>query len=181
LIPISGDEELISTDSPSIQGIEWRQVTDPKLLSNDDLAARAALIEQATGEHYDIRTLRLLPYETRTCSFELIAGEQHPVGLLWTALINEYRARVLVFVIASGYQDRGLGSHAWDMMLADLHATGINLIQLEVNTLDHGALRLYRRLSLKQIGVIREYYTRSDGILMEWSAPTGRPINPLPL
>jgi len=152
--------------------VKWHRVCAPAHIGAEGLAARAALIEESTGEQYDAQTLRILPYESESCSFELDVGGLHPAGLLWTTIVNNQRARILVFAIAPAFQDQGLGSHVWGMMQEDLQALGIRKVQLEVHVGNSGALRLYERLGMNAVGVIREYYLTGDGILMEWDVPS---------
>ncbi len=161
---------MLALDQGAGGEVKWRRVCAPAQIDARGLSARAALIELATGEQYDVQTLRLLPYETKSCSFELDVGGAHPGGLLWTTLVNRERARILVFAIAPEYQDRGLGSHVWRMMQSDLRALAIRKVQLEVHVENRRALRLYKRLGMDAVGLIREYYATGDGILMEWDS-----------
>ena len=111
----------------------WQRVSIPSQVDANGLAARAALIEDVTGEQYDVQSLRGLPYEAELCSFELDIGQIHPAGLLWTTLVNGMRVRILVFAIAVGFQGLGLGSQVWGMMREDLRSLGIAKVQLEVH------------------------------------------------
>jgi len=169
-IPKKEGEVLLALDRGAGGEVKWRRVCAPAQIDARGLTARAALIEQATGEQYDVQTLRRLPYETKSCSFELDVGETHPAGLLWTTIVNCERARILVFAIAPEFQDRGLGSHVWRMMQGDLQALGIRKVQLEVHVENRGAVRLYERLGMNAVGIIGGYYLTGDGILMEWDA-----------
>jgi len=161
---------LLTLDRGAGIEVKWRRVCAPAQIDVRGLTARAALIEQATGEQYDVQTLRSLPYESKSCSFELDVGGAHPAGLLWTTIVNRERARILVFAIAPEFQDMGLGSHVWRMMQGDLQALGIRKVQLEVHVENSGALRLYERLGMNAVGFIRGYYLTGDGILMEWDS-----------
>ena len=161
----------MAPDLESGCGAKWRRVRAAQRLDAGELAARAALIEQVTGEKYDPPSLRGLPYESEVCSFELDVGLAQPAGLLWTTLVSETRARVLIFAIAADFQDRGFGTQVWKMMQEDLLSLGITLVQLEVHASNLAALRLYERLGLNRVGYIRDYYASGDGILMEWTSP----------
>ncbi|SFP72522.1 GNAT family N-acetyltransferase [Sphingomonas rubra] len=87
--------------------------------------------------------------------------EEVPTGFaLWRTIMDE--AELLLLAVAPGHRRRGVGGALLRAMIADVAASGVATIHLEVRA-GNDAVALYRTAGFAKIGERRGYYRSRDG------------------
>lgn len=76
--------------------------------------------------------------------------------MVWMRVVDE--VHLLNIALSPARQGRGLGSWMMRQLMSQVRAAGIDQILLEVRPSNMLAIRLYRRLGFKEIGVRKGYY-----------------------
>lgn len=101
------------------------------------------------GVRADIFQQQDLPYGF--CLYRVVAGE----------------AELISVAVDPSYQKQGLASHIMTYLLQNLSDSGALDLFLEVRKDNYAAISLYQRFGLKQIGIRKGYYKKSDGQLVD--------------
>jgi acetyltransferase len=136
------------------------RIVTVRLLANGDTATVAALFERlgpASREHRFHGTKpRLTPRELDALArvdgdhHVLVAyldGDPQPAAIARVVRdADDRRTGDIAFEVADVYQGFGIGTHLVDLLLADARAAGIARVEALVQTRNHPALRLLRRV-----------------------------------
>jgi len=150
--------------------LAWRLHPDAAEALNEAAWRRCSqLVEECTGEYYESEQLRRLPLAEEFGCLVLEADRRpgRPHGLLFSMRLDETTARVLLFLVESSLQNRGLGGQAWVEFTRLASQDGVETVQLEVREDNPGGQRFYHRLGLEAVGCLECYYgDGGEGLLM---------------
>ena len=150
--------------------LAWRLYPDAALALDEAAWRRCSqLVEECTGEYYESEQLQRLPLaeEFGCLVMESIRRPGRPLGLLFSMRLDETTARVLLFLVESSLQNRGLGGQAWVEFARLASQDGVETVQLEVREDNPGGQRFYHRLGLEAVGCLECYYgDGGEGLLM---------------
>ncbi|RUA04269.1 MAG: hypothetical protein DSY88_03590 [Candidatus Poseidoniales archaeon] len=150
--------------------LAWRLHPDAAEALNEAAWRRCSqLVEECTGEYYESEQLRRLPLAEEFGCLVLEANSRpgRPHGLLFSMRLDETTARVLLFLVESSLQNRGLGGQAWVEFSRLASQDGVETVQLEVREDNPGGQRFYHRLGLEAVGCLECYYgDGGEGLLM---------------
>ena len=150
--------------------LAWRLHPDAAEALNEAAWRRCSqLVEECTGEYYESEQLRRLPLAEEFGCLVLEANSRpgRPHGLRFSMRLDETTARVLLFLVESSLQNRGLGGQAWVEFSRLASQDGVETVQLEVREDNPGGQRFYHRLGLEAVGCLECYYgDGGEGLLM---------------
>ena len=150
--------------------LAWRLYPDAALALDEAAWRRCSqLVEECTGEYYESEQLQRLPLaeEFGCLVLESIRRPGRPLGLLFSMRLDETTARVLLFLVESNIQNRGLGEQAWEEFAQLARQDGVDWVQLEVREDNLDGQRFYHRFGLEAVGCLESYYgDGGDGMLM---------------
>ena len=73
-------------------------------------------------------------------------------------------------VVKKSHRRKGIGQKLLENLIELSKQTGLNYIDLEVNSKNEPAIKLYEKLDFKQIGTRKKYYNNiDDAIIMRKS------------
>ena len=99
--------------------------------------------------------------------FLTVIDEGKIVGMCCGAILPNDKLRILILVLQSDYQKRGIGKNLMDRMIKASEFFGVKKVTLEVRK-DSDAITFYRRLGFSSVDVLPCYYQDGcDGIVME--------------
>ena len=99
--------------------------------------------------------------------FLTVIDEGKIVGMCCGAILPNDKLRILILVLQSDYQKRGIGKNLMDRMIKASGLFGVKKVTLEVRK-DSDAITFYRRLGFSSVDVLPCYYQDGcDGIVME--------------
>ena len=99
--------------------------------------------------------------------FLTVIDEDKIVGMCCGAILPNDKLRILILVLQSDYQKRGIGKNLMDRMIKASEIFGVKKVTLEVRK-DSDAITFYRRLGFSSVDVLPCYYQDGcDGIVME--------------
>ena len=99
--------------------------------------------------------------------FLTVIDEGKIVGMCCGAILPNDKLRILILVLQSDYQKRGIGKNLMDRMIKASELFGVKKVTLEVRK-DSDAITFYRRLGFSSVDVLPCYYQDGcDGIVME--------------
>ncbi len=76
-------------------------------------------------------------------------------------------AELFDIAISETYQGRGYSKILMDYFLSHCKECGCNTIFLEVNSINHKAIKLYEKYGFVSYGIRKNYYGENDAILMK--------------
>ncbi len=74
----------------------------------------------------------------------------------------EAQARVLMFAVAAGYRDRGIGTQLMNAFLGVAANRGMRRIELEVRKSNAGGIQFYRRYGFETGYLLPSFYTDGE-------------------
>ena len=99
--------------------------------------------------------------------FLTVIDEGKIVGMCCCAILPNDKLRILILVLQSDYQKRGIGKNLMDRMIKASGLFGVKKVTLEVRKYSD-AITFYRRLGFSSVDVLPCYYQDGcDGIVME--------------
>ena len=115
------------------------------------------------GATYE-RCLRGFDDRTKYC-YMLYEGKK-PAGFLILVKQGALRGYIATIFVAPEYQGKGMGSHAMAFAEKELLRDFPNVF-LSVSSFNKAAVKLYRRLGYKKIGLLKDYFVKGhDEIIM---------------
>ncbi len=132
----------------------------------NDIPAVASIVREALRENYPT-SLYLDIHRWWRDGFLVADLDGHPVGFLAAVISGEGQARVLMFAVAVGFRDRGIGTQLMNAFIQGCGLKGIRRIELEVRKSNEGGIRFYRRYGFDIGYVLPSFYTDGeDGFKM---------------
>ena len=99
--------------------------------------------------------------------FLTVIDEDKIVGMCCGAILPNDKLRILILVLQSDYQKRGIGKNLMVRMIKASGLFGVKKVTLEVRK-DSDAIAFYRKLGFSSVDVLPCYYQDGcDGIVME--------------
>lgn len=147
-------------------GARWCLGPSPKSLDRPTVEVVKQLFLDQTGERYVEASVRSLPIPEWGGNLVLLDENNLLRGLLWTNKFSDIRVRVVAFAIDSDFKGQGLGSQAWNHLLAAARADGHTEVQLEVRGDNLHAIEFYRRRGLEIVDTLEGYYKAGVGYVM---------------
>ena len=147
-------------------GARWCLGPSPKSLDRPTIEVVKQLFLDQTGERYVEASVRSLPIPEWGGNLVLLDENNLLRGLLWTNKFSEKRVRVVAFAIDSDFKGQGLGSQAWNHLLAAARADGHTEVQLEVRGDNLHAIEFYRRRGMEIVDTLEGYYKAGVGYVM---------------
>ena len=147
-------------------GARWCLGPSPKSLDRPTVEVVKQLFLDQTGERYVEASVRSLPIPEWGGNLVLLDENNLLRGLLWTNKFSDIRVRVVAFAIDSDFKGQGLGSQAWNHLLAAARADGHTEVQLEVRGDNLHAIEFYRRRGMEIVDTLEGYYKAGVGYVM---------------
>ena len=147
-------------------GARWCLGLSPKSLDRPTIEVVKQLFLDQTGERYVEASVRSLPIPEWGGNLVLLDENNLLRGLLWANKFSEQRVRVVAFAIDSDFKGQGLGSQAWNLLLAAAREDGHTEVQLEVRGDNLHAIEFYRRRGMEIIDTLEGYYNAGVGYVM---------------
>ena len=147
-------------------GARWCLGLSPKSLDRPTIEIVKQLFLDQTGERYVEASVRSLPIPEWGGNLVLLDENNLLRGLLWANKFSEQRVRVVAFAIDSEFKGQGLGSQAWNLLLAAAREDGHTEVQLEVRGDNLHAIEFYRRRGLEIVDTLQGYYKAGVGYVM---------------
>ncbi len=132
----------------------------------NDIPAVASIVREALRENYPT-SLYLEIHRWWREGFLIADLDGHPVGFLAAVISAEAQARILMFAVAAGYRDRGIGTQLMNAFLQVSANRGIRRLELEVRKSNQGGIQFYRRDGFDIGFLLPTFYTDGeDGFKM---------------
>lgn len=132
----------------------------------NDIPAVASIVREALRENYPT-SLYLDIHRWWRDGFLVADLNGQPVGFLAAVISAEGQARVLMFAVAAGFRDRGIGTQLMNVFIGKSVERGIRRIELEVRKSNDGGIRFYQRYAFEIGYLMPSFYTDGeDGIKM---------------
>lgn len=150
-------------------------MTPPSPATAADLPAMASVHAQAFDSPWDEATLS--QFMTGAGAFAFIVREADPAGMiLCRALGGE--AEVLTVAVPPWARRRGIGGALMQAAMAEARARHAQVMFLEVDTGNTGAVALYEGLGFTRAGLRKAYYNRgaqgrADALVMRLDLTAG--------
>ncbi len=127
----------------------------------NDIPAVASIVREALRENYPT-SLYLDIHRWWREGFLIADLDGRPVGFLAAVISAEGQARILMFAVAAGFRDRGIGTQLMNAFIQICANRGIRRLELEVRKSNAGGIQFYRRYSF-EIGVLLpSFYTDGE-------------------
>ena len=78
-------------------------------------------------------------------------------------------ADIMNIVVKKSWRNQGVGSLLLNNLISFCKNLALSSLSLEVSKDNLPAIHLYEKLGFKQVGIRKNYYKNSDGILMSYS------------
>ncbi len=127
----------------------------------NDIPAVASIVREALRENYPT-SLYLDIHRWWRDGFLVADHDGHPVGFLAAVISAEGQARILMFAVAAGYRDRGIGTQLMNVFLQTAGNRGLRRIELEVRRSNAGGIQFYQRYGFEIGFVLPSFYTDGE-------------------
>ncbi len=127
----------------------------------NDIPAVASVVREALRENYPTSLYQDIHRWWRD-GFLIADLDGHPVGFLAAVVSAEGQARILMFAVAAGFRDRGIGTQLMNAFLQHCGMKGIKRIELEVRRSNEAGIRFYRRYGFEIGYVLPAFYTDGE-------------------
>lgn len=127
----------------------------------NDIPAVASIVREALRENYPT-SLYLDIHRWWREGFLIADLDGQPVGFLAAVISAEAQARVLMFAVAAGFRDRGIGTQLMNTFLQVAGNRGIRRIELEVRQSNERGIRFYRRYGFEIGFLLPRFYTDGE-------------------
>ncbi len=127
----------------------------------NDIPAVASIVREALRENYPT-SLYLDIHRWWRDGFLVADHDGHPVGFLAAVISAEGQARILMFAVATGYRDRGIGTQLMNVFLQTAGNRGLRRIELEVRRSNAGGIQFYQRYGFEIGFVLPSFYTDGE-------------------
>ena len=127
----------------------------------NDIPAVASIVREALRENYPT-SLYLDIHRWWREGFLIADQDGHPVGFLAAVISAEGQARVLMFAVAAGFRDRGIGTQIMNAFLQVCANRGVRRLELEVRKSNQGGIQFYRRYGFEIGFLLPSFYTDGE-------------------
>ena len=127
----------------------------------NDIPAVASIVREALRENYPT-SLYLDIHRWWREGFLIADLDGQPVGFLAAVISAEAQARVLMFAVAAGFRDRGIGTQLMNAFLQVCANRGIRRLELEVRKSNAGGIQFYRRYAFDIAFLLPSFYTDGE-------------------
>jgi len=127
----------------------------------NDIPAVASIVREALRENYPT-SLYLDIHRWWREGFLVADLDGHPVGFLAAVISAEGQARILMFAVAAGFRDRGIGTQLMNTFLQISANRGIKRLELEVRKSNAGGIQFYRRYGFDTGFLLPSFYTDGE-------------------
>jgi [ribosomal protein S18]-alanine N-acetyltransferase len=127
----------------------------------NDIPAVASIVREALRENYPT-SLYLDIHRWWREGFLVADLDGHPVGFLAAVFSAEGQARILMFAVAAGYRDRGIGTQLMNAFIQVAGNRGLRRLELEVRRSNAGGIKFYERYAFEIGFVLPSFYTDGE-------------------
>ncbi len=127
----------------------------------NDIPAVASIVREALRENYPT-SLYLDIHRWWREGFLIADSDGHPVGFLAAVISAESQARILMFAVAAGFRDRGIGTQLMNAFINVAGNRGIRRLELEVRRSNAGGIKFYQRYGFDVGFVLPSFYTDGE-------------------
>ncbi len=127
----------------------------------NDIPAVASIVREALRENYPT-SLYLDIHRWWREGFLIADLDGRPVGFLAAVISAEGQARILMFAVAAGFRDRGLGTQLMNAFIQICGNRGIRRLELEVRKSNAGGIQFYRRYGFEIGFLLPSFYTDGE-------------------
>ncbi len=127
----------------------------------NDIPAVATIVREALRENYPT-SLYLDIHRWWRDGFLIADNDGHPVGFLAAVVSAEAQARILMFAVAAGFRDHGIGTQLMNAFLQVCGNRGIRRLELEVRKSNAGGIQFYRRYGFDIGFLLPTFYTDGE-------------------
>ena len=127
----------------------------------NDIPAVASIVREALRENYPT-SLYLDIHRWWREGFLIADMDGHPVGFLAAVVSADAQTRVLMFAVAAGFRERGIGTQLMNVFLQNCGTKGIRRIELEVRRSNEGGIRFYQKYGFEIGYVLPSFYTDGE-------------------
>ncbi len=127
----------------------------------NDIPAVASIVREALRENYPT-SLYLDIHKWWRDGFLVAEMDGHPVGFLAAIVSAENQARILMFAVAAGFRDRGIGTQLMNAFIGNSAQRGIRRLELEVRKSNERGIAFYRRYSFELGFLLPSFYTDGE-------------------
>ncbi len=127
----------------------------------NDIPAVASIVREALRENYPT-SLYLDIHRWWREGFLIADLDGRPVGFLAAVISAEGQARILMFAVAAGFRDRGLGTQLMNTFIQICGNRGIRRLELEVRKSNAGGIQFYRRYGFEIGFLLPSFYTDGE-------------------
>lgn len=127
----------------------------------NDIPAVATIVREALRENYPT-SLYLDIHKWWRDGFLIADLDGQPVGFLAAVVSAEAQARILMFAVAAGFRDRGIGTQLMNTFLATCSYKSMRRVELEVRRSNLGGIRFYQRYGFEIGFVLPSFYTDGE-------------------
>ena len=127
----------------------------------NDIPAVASIVREALRENYPT-SLYLDIHRWWRDGFLIADLDGQPVGFIAAVVSAEGQARVLMFAVAAGFRDRGIGTQLMNVFIPKCAERGIRKIELEVRKSNERGIQFYRRYAFEIGFLMPAFYTDGE-------------------
>ena len=127
----------------------------------NDIPVVASIVREALRENYPT-SLYLDIHKWWRDGFLIADLDGRPVGFLAAIVSAEAQARVLMFAVAAGFRDRGIGTQLMNTFLSTCANRGMRRVELEVRRSNLGGIKFYQRYGFEIGFVLPSFYTDGE-------------------
>lgn len=140
--------------------LRWEPLQIRPFIPND-IPAVASIVREALRENYPT-SLYLDIHRWWRDGFLVADLDGHPVGFLAAVISAEGQARILMFAVAAGFRDRGIGTQVMNAFINVAANRGIRRLELEVRQSNLGGIKFYQRYGFEIGFVLPSFYTDGE-------------------
>lgn len=140
--------------------LRWEPLQIRPFIPND-IPAVASIVREALRENYPT-SLYLDIHRWWRDGFLVADLDGHPVGFLAAVISAEGQARILMFAVAAGFRDRGIGTQVMNAFINVAANRGIRRLELEVRRSNLGGIKFYQRYGFEIGFVLPSFYTDGE-------------------
>jgi ribosomal-protein-alanine N-acetyltransferase len=164
-MPRGAHEDAVDRHVEKGPGVRGRPLQIRQFIPND-IPAVASIVREALRENYPT-SLYLDIHRWWRDGFLIADLDGQPVGFLAAVVSAEGQARILMFAVAAGFRDRGIGTQLMNTFIAKCAERGLRRIELEVRKSNERGIRFYQRYAFEIGYVMPAFYTDGeDGFKM---------------